>query len=538
MRNPLRSLRFLEAYQRAIGGTIAVLLLANAMVAVHQVRQKAESAADVELINELEEAESSLPSASSAPALSGKKPSASTSSLPGVGPIAKGKYVGTFVPGLGTIPPGITDTKVKVVYYWKGDQTMSSQFINGTGAEGHDLDEANAFRTLVAYINKHKNGGATFMGFPFNLYGREIVPFVEEAGKSADTYNAMVQRVKGIKPFAAISSHGSLSTEICPLFASLGIHNFSTYDVGGRGGSLVERTGGYCLPAGVSFEQQVDTMVRYLVARTDKTSYTRAGQAQPRRYGFLYAEYRGLIDVADAVYNRLKAAGLNMVKKVSMPGDLTTAQTVAADRVDQMRNAEVNTIISPDAGALINFTHSAQAAGYTPDYAIWPCSGQDSTGMVRLYDPVQWSNARGLTCYDPEFNSDLTKDDMVEDTEWYKQYQEVAPGREPPAPTPLVYQGLMPLLVALTNAGPTVTVEGLRKGLNAFKPYRYSATQGKTTDRKNMLLALNTPDRCAVGDVAEVYWDNLQRTQGAETQGAYVYTELSPPRRYARGAVF
>jgi hypothetical protein len=539
MKNPLRSLRFLEAYQRALGGSIAVLLLANMLVAGHQIQERKENSAPLELINEVASSDPTISPSQSALA-TGKNPKAIASSLPGVGPIVKGKYVGRFIPGVGTIPRGITNNQVRVVYYWKGDQTMSSQFINGTGAEGHDLDEANAFRTLVAYLNKYKNGGATFMGFPFNLHGRELVPYVEEAGKGAETRNKMVAKITGtIKPFAAVSSHGSLSTEICPLLSDAGVHNFSTYDLGGKGGTLVQRSGGYCLPSGVSFEQQVDTMVRYLVSRTDKSMFTRPGQVpQPRRYGLLYAEYRGLIDVIDEVYARLKKAGLNMIDKWSMPGDLTTAQTVAADRVSDMSDAGVNTVISPDSGALINFTHSAQAAGYSPDYAIWPCSGQDSTGMVRLYDPVQWSHARGLTCYDPEFDADLTKDDASRNMEWYKQYQEVAPGREPPAPTPLVYQGLLPLVVGLTNAGRQVTVESFRAGLNAFKPYRYSASSGRTTDAKNLLISMNTADRCVVGDVAEIYWDNLKRTPGAETQGAYVFTELSPPRRYARGAVF
>jgi hypothetical protein len=185
---------------------------------------------------------------------------------------------------------------------------------------------------------------------------------------------------------------------------------------------------------------------------------------------------------------------------------------------------------------LITFTHAAPGLAYKPDYFVWPCSGEDSTGMVRLYDPDQWKRASGLTCYDQHLNADLTNDDMARKTEWYKAYQEMAPGAEPPAPTSLVYQSLLPLVVGITHAGQELTIERFRAGLAGFTPYRYDAIKGRVTDPGNLLVTLNAPDGSQVGDAGKVYWDPNTTTPGNATPGVYAFPE--PNRRYARGAHF
>lgn len=539
---PLRSITFLDVHRRAMGGTIALLLMANLVVAVRHPEPRATTAAGAVLADG-----SSAPDQGTgpggingAPGKAGPPASTAVGTGPGALPANSRKLIGRYVPGKGTIPPGVTDDTITLVYYWKGDATMSSQFLQGqgTGQEGN-VNEGEAFTKLIAYLNKHRDGGATFMGFPFDFHGRKIVGHVIEAGKSADTFAAANREItQRYKPFAAVSSHGSLSAYMCPDIARAGIHNFSTYDLGGLGGTLLQRTNGYCVPSGTSFEDQITLSVAYLAKQAATTQYQVApGVFEKRVYGFLYAEYPGLVDVVPSIVARLRKAGLNIPKDavVSMPADLTASQTVATNRVAKMRGAGVNTIVSPDAGAPLNFTHASQASGYNPDYFVWPCSGQDSTGMVRLYDPGQWARASGLTCYDPLFNSDLTNDDLARSTEWYKQYQEVAPGHEPPAPTPLVYQGLLPLVAGITNAGRDLTVEKFRAGMAGFKPYRYDAVKGSTIDPVNMLLSINHPGGSQVGDVAKVYWDHTKRTPGATTQGTYVYPE---DRRYAPGAVF
>lgn len=427
-----------------------------------------------------------------------------------------------------TIPPGVTDTTIDVAYYWKGERTQTSPYLGGTGAEGQNLDESLAFERYIEFINKHDGDGTTFMGVPIELHGRRLRGRVVAPKGNANggyAYGQMAEEIAAeIKPFAAIASHGGLSTYVCPRLAEAGIHNLSTYDLGGLGGSLVKRTDGYCMPAGLSWERQVQESATYL-ART-KNVKTTAGETPV--YGVIYTVYPGLSQVGPAMVKKLRAAGLNIQEVARLPDDLATSQQQAPFIISRMRSKGVNTLIMPDAGAPLNITHAAQAAQYSPDYFVWPCSGTDVTAMVRLYNAAQWTRASGLTCYDREFNPDLTNTDKAQATEWWQTYQEMAPGREPPAQSPLIYASLAQLLAGIRGAGPVLTVESFRAGLSKMRSYRYDAIDGRTTDATNMLLTFGESDRSMIGDAAFLRWDALSREAGG-AQGRYVYPE---DRRY------
>lgn len=427
------------------------------------------------------------------------------------------------VPGAVTPLPGLTDGEITVVYYWKGDRTRTSPYLTGTGAEAN-VDEAEAFRTLVTFINDHADGGATLMGHPINLHGRRIKPVVVEAGQDAEAYAAAAERItREIKPMAAVAAHGSISAYLCPALAKAGIHNLATYDLAG---GLTASTDGYCLPSGMTWEQQVELSEGYLLRHQR--------ESPGRVYGVVYAEYPGLVDSAPRMVGRFRRAGINIAEVASVSASLTTAQQQAPNVAAQMRAKGVNTIFMPDAGAPLNFTHAAQAQGYHPDYFIWPCSGQDTMGMVRLFNPAQWARASGLTCYDQAFSSDLTNNDAMRNTEWYKAYRSQA-NAEPPAPTPFVYAALLPLVVGIEGAGPNLTVESFRAALDGFGPYRYDAVEGRTDNGTNMLLGSGTGGRGLITDAIPLRYNSTRREPGSSAPGAYDFPDR---RRYASRADF
>lgn len=425
--------------------------------------------------------------------------------------------------GARTPLPGVTDEEITVVYYWKGDRTRTSPYLTGSGAEAN-VDEAEAFRKLVAFINDHAEGGATLMGHPINLHGRRIKPVVVEAGQAAEDYAAAAERItREIRPMAAVAAHGSISAYLCPALAAAGIHNLATYDLVG---GLTASTSGYCLPSGMTWEQQVELSEGYLLRHQRESS--------GRVYGVVYAEYPGLVDSAPRMVQRFRRAGLNLAEVASVSASLTTAQQQAPNVVAQMRAKGVNTIVMPDAGAPLNFTHAAASQGYNPDYFIWPCSGQDTMGMVRLFNPTQWARAAGLTCYDQAFSSDLTNNDAMRRTEWYDAYRSQA-SAEPPAPTPFVYAALLPLVVGIDGAGPDLTLESFRAGLDGFQPYRYDAIDGRTGDATNMLLGSGTGGRGLITDAIRLRYNPSRREAGTSTPGAYDFPER---RRYATRSDF
>jgi hypothetical protein len=425
--------------------------------------------------------------------------------------------------GSGTSLPGVTEDEITVVYYWKGDRTRTSPYLAGSGAEAN-VDEAEAFRKLIDYINAN-DGTGTLVGHPIDLHGRTLEGVVVEAGSSPEDFAATAQRItEEIRPFAAVAAHGSISAYLCPALADAGIHNIATYDLGGR---LADSTDGYCLPAGMSWERQVDVTEGFL----------RRQQAEEpdRVYGVVYAEYPGLVDSAPRMVQRYRDAGIRIAEVASVSADLTTAQQQAPNVVARMRAAGVNTIVMPDAGAPLNITHAAQAQGYDPDYYVWPCSGQDTMGMVRLFNTTQWAGAEGLTCYDEQFTSDVTINDRMRRTEWYAAYRQMAPDSEPPAPTPFVYAALLPLVAGLHDAGPDLTLESFRAGLDGFDAYRYDAIDGRTDEATSLRLGFGGRDRSFIVDAIRLRYDAARREPGSTAPGWYVFPE---PRRYASGSAF
>jgi hypothetical protein len=418
---------------------------------------------------------------------------------------------------------------IKVVYYWKGDRTKASPFLKGTGTTAN-LDEGEAFLAFVDYINRHASGDASFMGLAFGLNGRKIQGTVVEVGSTPEQYAAAAERiVKEIKPFAAVAGTGGISTYVCPTLARAGILSLGTYDLDF---GLVSRTNGYCVPSASSFDAQVDVVQRYLAGRVSRTKYQ---DGSARKFGFVYAEYPGLVDSAPKVIDRLKRAGVNIAASASVSADLADAQGQQPNVVARMRGAGVNTVILPDAGTPLSFLPAATAAGYTPDYVIWPCSGQDVPAQVRLYDTSQWAHASGLTCYDRDFMSDLFLDDEARSTEWYKQYRSVS-SSDPASQAPYVYANLLPLVAGISGAGRDLNADSFRAALSDFKAYRYSAAKGRTEDPKSLALTLGSPDRSAIGDFTLLRWSNTARRGGSTLQGAYEFPEDG--RRYQRDSSF
>lgn len=446
---------------------------------------------------------------------SGRAPARGSSTVPTI-----------TAPAASTPLPGVKGDEITVAYYWKGDRTRTSPYLAGSGFETN-LDEGKAFVALIEYINRNSGKGARLMGLPFDLRGKKLKPVVLESGNSPEEYAAVARKlVEEVKPAVAISAHGSLSAYVCPQLAKAGIHNLSTFDVAP---GLVARTGGYCSPLGASWDRQEEVSVNYLAGKMAGTRYEGPEGNGPRKFGVIWAEYPGLVDSAPKFVERLRRAGAEVAATATLSDSLTEAQQQAGNAVARMRAAGVNTIVFPDSGAPLSFTQAAESQQFRPDYYVWPCSGQDLTAMVRLFNANQWERARGLSCYDAEFQPDLANDAHSTNTEWYKAYRSVR-NDEPPASAGLVYQALLPLVAGLTNAEGKLTVGAYRSGVAAVVPYRYSAFSGRTDDARRLLVDIGSADRSLVGDFTEVDWSSTAQGAGRAVPGSYSYPDGQ--RRY------
>jgi hypothetical protein len=549
----------LGSYFQVVAAIIVLVLAIDVMVAVRDTSRATASGSDAAAL-----AQNGTPSAS--PGASGKasaRPKASASSLASLPPVdTLATYKpGTYVPGVGTLPYHGVDFKNRIIrlgYYWKGYDAATSG-----GASSKQLDEAMAFWRFVQWINKHANDSPTrdctkanstcFMGFPFNLHGFKLDekcvrapgasnwgPCVVQAGEDTNGWATAAIKVRDIaSPFAAVSSHGGLSDYGCPILAAAKIFNPVTYNIYD---GLTPSTNGYCLPQGFAWERQRAATISYLKGQnatqycTDPTTHS---DCKKRVYGILFAEYQGEHAAVMKFAKELHENGINLGKSQSNGGDsiysvstsITQAQQDQALIVAKFRQDGVNTILAPDSGAEITFTHAAEGAAYNPDYYVWPCSGEDAAGQVRLYDAHQWTRAAGLSCYDAHWNLDLTLDDNARQTQWFHQFQEIAcPSGsncdDPPATAPLVYEGLLPVLVGLTRAGPDITMEKFFAGIHGFGQYRYHAIDGRTADAAHFLVTMGSPDGSQIGDVAKVTWNGAELTPGNSTPGAYDYSNV------------
>jgi hypothetical protein len=432
--------------------------------------------------------------------------------------IGKSGSVGVPVPKSGTIPPGIDYAKqeIKVVYYW-ADSSRNSQFLP-PGTPGDSVDDGKAFDALYKFVNKHAKGTAELMGTKINMGNWKIVPTIVTMNTPEAINSETVRIAKEIKPFAAITVRGSLGTSTCPAFAAAGINTYATnlpyvYNIG-------KSTNGYCVPISISLDQQIEATINYMTwhktqaynpgarAGTGGASCPPAQTTCARVYGFLYSEYPGLKELGPEIVSRLRGAGLNIpdAAVASMKVGLSDAAQQAPGIRDKLSAAGVNTVIMPDGGSSLAFTHGAGT--WRPDYYVWPCSGQDTTGYTRLLPPEQWDNAQGLSCYDNTFDADLTIDRDDRDTQWYKAYKEMAPNSEAPSSSYLVYAALQPLVEAVSRLGSRdFTEENYRAALNEFDSYRYDGIKGRTGAGDNILLLMGKGvDNSLWGDVARVAW--------------------------------
>jgi hypothetical protein len=105
---------------------------------------------------------------------------------------------------------------------------------------------------------------------------------------------------------------------------------------------------------------------------------------------------------------------------------------------------------------------------------------------------------------------------------------------DPPSTGPLVYEGMLPVLMGLTYAGPDVTVEKFFAGIKAYKAFRYHGINGRTADPSHFEVCVGASDGSQIGDVSQVVWNSTKRTAGNSTAGAYDYSTT----RYRAGYVF
>lgn len=513
-------------HKRAFAAIVAVVLIAGTIIVLRQ--------GDSQIATGDGNTEAIAPGEPGAPLEPGVSPAEEGSPTAGTSKKSSGNKVtssagrpgvGVAVPKVGTKPPGVDYAKqeIKVVMYWKED-SQSSQFLAGTGASGEAVDDSKAFDALVKYITKHAKGSGQLMGTKIGMGNWLIKPTIVSMNNAGQINTGTTFIAKELKPFAAITARGSLSTETCPAFAAAGIHNFATLHP--YLPNLDKVTNGYCIPNAISWDQQVEATVNYMKWHKT-TKFTSADRPDPqhscpagcnRVYGFLYSEYPGLKDQGPKVADLL---GIPEARRYALPVGLSTAAgQPSQNALAKFRDAGVNTVIMPDGGSPLAFTTSA-GASWRPDYFVWPCSGQDTTGYTRLLPTVQWDNASGLTCYDDTFDADLTIDDGDRLTQWYKAFKEIYPSDEAPSSTHLVYAALQPLVEGISRLGSRdFTVENFRAALREFEPYRYNGVSGRTNAGDNILLLMgNSPDGSIWGDFARV---DFESSRG---QNPYAYPD-------------
>ncbi len=229
-----------------------------------------------------------------------------------------------------------------------------------------------------------------------------------------------------------------------------------------------------------------------------------------RKFGFLFTG----TDPArkNGIRTQLKArCDLDITEESS---DTQTQQGVA-----QMKLANVTTVIIVVASAGHTFaTNHATEIGYFPEWFIPGApdtNGIDINFHARTANPVQWSNAFGVT-YD-------YRREGFRDQPYYRAYREGCPGSECSEPTtgqsgalfgPALYDAFNMLFWGIQAAGPRLTPENIAKGLHAI-PARPSLDPYRPA-------AYFAPGNYSfVKDAMAIWWDPSGVPPGSSTRGCY-----------------
>lgn len=385
----------------------------------------------------------------------------------------------------GATSKGVTRDEIRIVVYMS--EATPSRFEDCAPAPvPEELPEIVACKAYSRYFNDR-----------YQTYGRTVHVWAYYG----DHNSAEVGIENGRSPFGVYMSGG---TGIERLTERLGNRQIITAAYIGNERQRHRDLAPYLIGYRPDTEDDASIVATYVCAKLKDRLAKYAGtpdlQAKTRVFGILESAK----DYAPILKTQLKKqCDIN----IAATGDATRA----SGEVSKQSAAGVTSILVRAGTGNLNLqTRDATQQRYFPEWLVAGdpyTGGQDTNSGARLFDPVQWRHAFGLT-FD-------YRRDAIEQQSWYRAYREGCP--DCPAPgrgTFVAYDVLTQMFYGIQAAGPRLTPQNFDRGLHSIPQ------QGSTSPYRP--AAYFAPGNYTfVKDAMEIWWDATGQAPGDSQLGCY-----------------
>ena len=434
----------------------------------------------------------------------------------------------------GATADGVTGDKV-VVVRWLGQLDAATKAI----LQQYDLSDDDAtirraFDALFQYSNQH-----------YETYGREVV-FVDFKAHAESTNDEVMiadaTQIADMHPFAVVEGNPAapMPTVMMRELSARGVlclcSTSLTAQFYGENPFVID--GG--LPIADEYcKNSAEYAGKRLAGRNaafagDENNPLQHYKNSPRVFGLIYLN--GAQQKVDPEGERMRklchdefaAVGINFAKEIGYLYDPGRNQNDMTNIVAQMKDAGVTTVVGLyDPLTPILLTTAASEQQYFPEWFVTGTALSDTTTAARLYNPLQWSHAFGIT---PVWVSWIDR----RNGGGYRAYHHARPQDPDGAEGVLieVYLSRIQLLFrGIHMAGPALTPDTFRAGLWSFPPTPEDGGHAA------LPYVYQTPDSPGEAkDFAEVWYDpNARGPDERSKQGTGMMMKSDGGKRYQLG---
>ncbi|MHB8671904.1 MAG: type 1 periplasmic-binding domain-containing protein [Acidimicrobiales bacterium] len=425
------------------------------------------------------------------------------------------------VPNGGATAKGVTDTTITVAFHWNRSRCGAGlvERLTDLGFRPEDVVPA-----YVEWVNRHADDGTLMAGFPVHLWGRRIRA-VEVGSGGADCPDrsraAAIEAAVRDRAFAAVGSGASLDEN--DVAATLAQHSTMHFGSVGLPESFYSARDPWVWTPASTGTVMVSHLADYLVnglAHGGPPGHDRYDGH--RVYGLVSPDEPNTAAVV-ADFKRALAGRLRLAAEITYSPSVGQAAAQADAALAKLRGAGVNTVVLlTDPLAPVFFTRLAQRSGYHPDYVVSSFGFLDTPEAVAAFDQDQWANAFGVTDFGTEVQAG-TRGHAARALDWYRAWNEVRPGQEPPDDARLWWNSLASLVWGVSASGPDLTPARVRAGL--VSAVTFTGPGGES-------VAFSPTTHGGITDYALIAWERASPPTPHRPPGRYRFWERDPPLRH------
>jgi hypothetical protein len=422
---------------------------------------------------------------------------------------------------------GVTKDTIKVVFFRVQEDAATGAVLTAAGAADSPEQEEAQVQDWVTYYESH-----------YQMYGRKVeMVVIDGSGPSTDAAAGRADAIKVADELGAFAVIGAPNNTFVDEVVARGVMCMCTVS---QPIEAYLRWAPYVWTTLLASTQGYIHRAEYIGKRLGGGQKAQwAGdvlfQQQERKFGIIYYDtddksYRAGIEFFVKELKDKYGVTPAVVAEYHGYPETARSQEEARPLVQKLVQAGITSVICVcDPFGPIFFTSEATRQAYQPEWIITGSALTDTSFFARLYDPLQWQHAFGISYLVARLPEELSESYRLHT--WQH-------GREPSAPAGygIIQGGIDLLYMGLHLAGPDLNPESFRAGMFAAPP----SGEGSLTSVQQSFGPAGEiwpwDDYVSFDDVTEIWWDTQASGEdelGNQGNGLYRYVDMG--KRYLPG---